>query len=152
MLSWTQCIDIMSLIKIEYEEKKLYCEVPHNTQFIDIAQAGNWIWVTIFNGTRAFQSLFQSFQLLNYLINFIFIVADNFDVSIQNSLIEVADHQGAKLRTAKELQHVISKCADNIDLFIKVHFGVIGAVHGLITPQVNSFAYIFDGVLLFMYS
>lgn len=65
---------------------------------------------------------------------FLFIVVDNFGLTVQNSIVNIVDHQDAKIKTVEALQHVLSKCADNIDLFLKVSFG--GSSRALLTPQV----------------
>lgn len=64
---------------------------------------------------------------------------DNFNLTIQNTTVTVVDHQDAKIKTVEALHHVISKCAENIDLFLKVSFGTSSQT--LLTPQVNLFKY-----------
>lgn len=73
-------------------------------------------------------------------------MADNFSVSVQNTVVNVTDHQDAKIRTVDALQHVISKCNNDINLFVKVSFG--NATGGapepaFVTPQVKLFKFIF---------
>lgn len=66
---------------------------------------------------------------------------ENFDLNIQNSIISVVDHHDAKIKTTEALQHVISKCAENIDLFLKISFGGSVSARSLLTPQVNYVCY-----------
>lgn len=81
--------------------------------------------------------LLQEFEskLLLFVDYYIFLVVDNFKLTIQNALVSVVDHQNAKINSVDALQHVISKCSENIDLFIKVSFGT--SARSLLTPQVN---------------
>lgn len=72
-----------------------------------------------------------------FLLKFLIVAVENFDLNIQNSIVTIVDHQDAKIKTTEALQHVISKCADNIDLFLKISFG--SSVRALLTPQVNLF-------------
>lgn len=65
---------------------------------------------------------------------FIFIVVDNFYLTIQNAVVSITDHQDAKIKSVEALQHVISKCSEDINFYIKVNFGLSGPA--LLTPQV----------------
>lgn len=73
---------------------------------------------------------------------------DNFNLTIQNAVVSIVDHQDAKIKTIEALQHVILKCSENIDLYIKVSFGTSG--RALLTPQVKYvilFFYVFVEIL-----
>lgn len=50
-------------------------------------------------------------------------------------MISIVDHQDAKIKSVDALRHVISKCSENIDLFIKVSFGTSDRT--ILTPQVK---------------
>lgn len=60
---------------------------------------------------------------------------DNFNLTIQNAIVSIVDHQDAKIKSVPALQHVILKCSENIDLYLKVSFGSHGPA--LLTPQVR---------------
>lgn len=60
---------------------------------------------------------------------------DNFNLTIQNAVVSIVDHQDAKIKSVQALQHVILKCSENIDLYLKVSFGLSGPA--LLTPQVR---------------
>lgn len=111
----------MAIIKIEYDSKRKYCEVLNIYGFADFLRVGNSSFIlNLYEFQIKHKNLNANNKIIIYFC-FIFIVVNNFKVKMKNpKIFYITDHQDFEIKSDNALQHVIFKCSQNIDWYIKV--------------------------------